>query len=94
MLRNRFGSVMPFLPLVSTAALVVWTLYVSPYSKYGDNWAIVPALLALSVVIALHIDLLVKNGWRLNWSLYAVVHGFVFLMIWIWCLTLISKDSL
>jgi hypothetical protein len=42
-------------PLGVTALLVVWTILVSPHSKYGDSWAIDPALIALPLVIGLHV---------------------------------------
>jgi hypothetical protein len=89
-------------PIVFTILLVIWTAIVSPFSKYGDNWAIMPAVALAPVIIAWHLSLL---GIRLgNWTrrrdilsfygIYGVVHLSVFAGIWLWCLMRISKDSL
>lgn len=44
-----------YAPLSVTALLVLSTLYVSPHSKYGDSWAIDPALVAPPLVVGLYV---------------------------------------
>jgi hypothetical protein len=83
-----------YLPVVFTIALLLWTAIVSPYSKYGDAWAIIPALSILPIVLGLHIFLAFKRRWQSGWIVYGVVHVSILLVVWIWCLMLISKDSL
>jgi hypothetical protein len=53
-----------YTPLGITALLVVWAVLVSPHSKYGDAWAIVPALLTLPLVVGVHVLLAYKAQWR------------------------------
>jgi hypothetical protein len=76
--------------------LMAWTAAVYPFSAYGDNRAIVPAFIALPVVVIWHAALIVKAqlGCRGAAAVVAVCHFAVFLGLWIGCLMLISKDSL
>jgi hypothetical protein len=83
-----------YTPLGVTALLVLWTVYVSPHSKYGDSWWIDPALVALPLVVGLHLLLAYKSRWRSRFIAYGILHCAIFSYIWIWCLTMISKDSL
>jgi hypothetical protein len=87
-------SIRTFAPVAVTALLIVWTCVVSPYSKYGDMWAIVSALLALPLVAGLHLLSAYKEGWSKRVVIYALIHCVLFFVIWIGCLTVISKDSL
>jgi len=81
-------------PLGLSAFLVMWTVLASPYSHYGDYWAVIPVLLVLPSVIALHIYLLVNNGWK--WKLLSItaVHIIILSVVWLKCLMIVSKDSL
>ena len=81
-------------PLGVTALLVLWTVFVSPHSRYGDSWAIDPALVALPLVVGLHVLLAYKSRWRSHFITYGIVHCAILFPIWFWCLTMISKDSL
>jgi hypothetical protein len=93
--------VLALVPITLTLLLVVWTFIVSPFSKYGDDWAIVPALTVAPVIIAWHLSLLgVRLGdWTRRrdilrfYGIYGLVHLSVFAVIWLWCLMRISKDS-
>lgn len=84
-----------FSPVLVTALLCLWTMAVCPFSKYGDNWAIVPALVAPLVVLTAHIRLSIVDTWSpvVLWS-YALVHAGILFPLWILCLMLISKDGL
>ena len=85
-------------PIALTILMIIWTAIVSPFSKYGDNWAIVPALALAPVVITWHLALFgVRRG---DWAyhrgvlvIYALIHLFIFIPIWFGCLMLISKDG-
>jgi hypothetical protein len=82
-------------PILGTILLVIWTLVVSPYSKYGDAWAICPALLALPAVLIWHGALVfLLRHYRRTAALVAACHVGLVLPIWFWSLMLISKDSL
>lgn len=95
-------------PLLIFGALIGWTAMVSPYSKYGDNWAIDPAIFSFPLFVISNIILAI--GWvkkafgRGNMAMeifsvlagisYVVVSGAIFLWPWLYCLSSISKDSL
>ena len=82
-------------PVVVTVALVVWTVLVSPHSKYGDDWAIWPALLAFPIALIWHIAIFImRRSHRRSAALVAACHLVILAPIWTWCLMAISKDSL
>jgi len=85
------------IPVFITLLLISWTSIVSPYSKYGDNWAIAPALIMAPIVFIWHLFLIFYNKGKekkILFSLYGVIHLSIFSWIWIYCLMKISKDSL
>jgi hypothetical protein len=82
------------LPLVPTAFLVVWTVLVYPFSKYGDNWAIWPALLVLPLALFMHIYLVVALRPRRSLVFYGIIHLAFLAVLWFGCLMLISKDAI
>jgi hypothetical protein len=82
------------MPLVLTGFLFLWTWMVSPYSKYGDNWAVVPAILLFVAIIVWHVGLIITQERRALLVAYAVVHIATIFRPWIYCLMKISKDSL
>jgi hypothetical protein len=82
------------LPLVLTILLVCWTALVSPFSKYGDNWAIYPALIVLPLTVLVHGWLIIANKPAMPFVAYAATHIPFQFVIWIYCLMKISKDSL
>jgi len=91
---SRYSYAFPFF---ITLLLIGWTVIVSPYSQYGDNWAILPALIMAPIVFFWHMLLIFNNKGKekkILLSFYAVIHILIFLMIWIYCLMKISKDSL
>ncbi len=81
-------------PIYLTIFLAAWTAYVQPTSTYGDDWAIYPALMVFPLVIILHVIILFLNRWNIKFIFYAVVHIALLFVPWIYCLMLISKDSL
>ena len=74
--------------------MVVWTVIISPYTKYGDTWAVLPIIIMFSSAIVLHFILLIEKSWAVNYIAYAVMHIPASFMIGIYCLSRISKDSL
>lgn len=91
---RQFPVPMLYWPVILSALLVCWTLLVSPHTKYGDTWALVPILLVFLSVVAIHIGILVKRGWTAGLIVYGVLHIAIVLALSFWSLTLISKDSL
>jgi len=93
---NKALTLKYFTPAAITVAVVLWTFAVSPYSKYGDNWAVYPVIFAAPIILAWHIYLVIKPGTtsRINQTIYAVAHGSIFFVIFLYSLMLISKDSL
>jgi hypothetical protein len=95
--RSRYNCAMTrstYFPLWGTPLLVLWTILVSPYSKYGDDWAISPAVATLPLVIGLHVAIAYRARWSWNFIAYGLIHSALFFVIWIYCLMAISKDSL
>ena len=88
----RFG--MAYWPLGLTGLLIIWTIAISPYSRYGDYWAIVPALAVFPLTAGMHLVLLIKGRWRTTLVLYAIAHLVGLFAIWLLCLMRLSKDSL
>jgi hypothetical protein len=83
-----------YYPLAGTALLVLWTCLVAPHSQYGDNWAILPAIATLPLVIGLHLAVAYRARWSWSAVAYGLIHCALFFVIWIYCLMAISKDSL
>ena len=61
-------------PLGATAAVALWTAMVSPHTRYGDNWAVYPVLVAFLGVLGIHALLLVRSRFRIAMGAYAIVH--------------------
>ena len=81
-------------PLLLTVLLILWTLAVAPFTKYGD-WQVYPALLIAPIVLVAHILLIaLRKGARLGLLLYAIIHGAIFSVVWMGCIMWISKDCL
>ena len=91
---DKLDSLWPIGPIFLTLFLVLWTLSVSPYSKYGDNWAIYPAMLVLPAALLWHVALIWFQKPRLPLIVYAVIHLVLLFWIWVYCLMKISRDSL
>jgi len=82
-----------FAPVVFTLLLLIWTALVYSGSQYG-SWHIYPALAVVPLVLLCHVALIVWHSPRMPFVLYAVAHLIVLIPLWVWCLMLISKDSL
>ena len=83
-----------FMPVIITAFLIAWTLVVSPFSKHGDDWAIIPALLVLPIVVIWHIGLVIVSRPRFPLILFGMLHTLALFVIWMICIMKISKDAL
>jgi len=102
--RFKSSRIISLIPIFVTFFLVIWTISVSPYSEYGDMWAIYPAVLVLPFVFWWHIFLCFKRQEinslfsRVEWSSmymgYGIIHLLILFPVWLYCMTLISKDSL
>ena len=98
-IRNKPTSNIPLrrllAPVLLTGVLVVWTAAVYPFSVYGDNWSIWPALIVLPIIVIWHTALVFKlRGHRKPALVASLAHLCVLVPLWIACLMLISKDSL
>jgi len=81
-------------PLLLTVFLIIWTIVVSPYSKYGNDWAVYPALAVLPIVVIWHSVLVILEKSKGVFIAYGLVHTAILFVIWVYCLMKISKDSL
>lgn len=82
-------------PIAITFLLIGWTACVYPFSKYGDSWAIAPALISLPAVLILDVLIVVKQIQNRAIAVaLSTVHLCVFVLLWFGSLMLISKDSL
>ena len=82
------------LPIGLTLLMILWTILVSPYTKYGDNWALYPVIIIFLVNLVWHIYLIMSQQTRAMYVLYAIGHISVLVIIVFFCLMKISKDSL
>ena len=83
-------------PVVVSLLVLLWTFSISPFTKYGDNWAIYPVITAALIIIGWHIFLVVKPGTvsRAQTIIYGILHLAIFSYVFMLSLMLISKDSL
>jgi hypothetical protein len=81
-------------PAVLTLLLILWTSVVSPYSHYGDKWAIYPPIALLLLAVVWHALLVMFLQPRWKYVIYAVMHLPVMVLVLAYCMMLISKDSL
>ena len=61
-------------PVAITLLVGTWTTVVSPYTEYGDSWAVIPVLGALVVVLLWHVWLAVRGPGRGVLIAYGVAH--------------------
>jgi hypothetical protein len=85
---------MLLVPLAITLAIALWTALVSPYSEYGDSWAVLPVLGAFVLVLLWHVGLIVKGPGRGVLIAYGVAHLAFWMPFGWFCMMRISKDSL
>ncbi len=90
--KATFGA-SKYIPLALTGLLILWTAVVYPFSKYGDAWAIYPAVSIFPATIIAHVWLVIVSRPRLNALLYGLLHISIQFVIWLGCLMLIGKDS-
>jgi hypothetical protein len=82
------------MPIVFTGLIFLWTWIVSPYSKYGDNWAVLPAVILFAAIVLWHLGLIITQDHKILLLAYAFGHVALLFEPWIYCLMRISKDSL
>ena len=79
-------------PLLCTLVMLLWTAAVSPYTKYGDDWAATPVEVIFIVAVVLHLFIIVKERWRPLYLFYAAVHVPFSFIVGTFCLMLITKS--
>ena len=83
-----------YLPPIFNVMMLEWASITSPYSKYGDTWAVLPIIVMFFAVTVIHFMLLIKKHWAARYIAYAAAHIPASFMIGVYCLARISKDSL
>jgi len=70
-------------PPFFSAMVLVWAIVISPYTQYGDNWAIYPVLVVAFLILGWHIFLIVspKETSRRRLILYGIIHIVIFAYI-------------
>ena len=81
-------------PIYLTLFMILWTACVSPFSVYGDDWAIMPVVAILPFVFIIHVILIIRKRANIKFIIYGVVHIMLLFQGWLLCLALISKDSI
>jgi hypothetical protein len=81
-------------PLALNLVSVMWAFAVSPYTSYGDNWAIDPVLAIAVLVVVNHVALIFVSNRKMMPVFYLVLYLPPSVYLWLYCLTIISKDSL
>lgn len=81
-------------PIFLNIMLILWTVIVSPHSKYGDNWAVYPIVIVGLVILIWHIGLIFLEKSKLIFAVYGLIHLSFSFIFWIYCLMKISKDAL
>ena len=81
-------------PLALNLVCFMWALMISPYTSYGDSWAINPVLAIAVIVVTCHIALIFVVKRKIMPILYAVLYLPSSVYLWIYCLMKISKDFL
>ncbi len=83
-----------FVPVFLTLVILLWTIAVRSFTRFGDNWALYPILVIDLVILIWHVGLIVTEPRKLPFIAYGAVHLIAVVGITIVCLMLISKDSL
>ena len=83
-------------PVAVSLMVLLWAFTISPFTKYGDNWAIYPVLVSAPIIVGWHIFLVARPSLisRGHIIIYGIVHLAIFSYIFMLSLMLISKDSL
>jgi hypothetical protein len=90
---NKVRRFLVIFPVLLTLLLIIWTLAVFKFSKYGD-WLGYPALLTFPAAFLWHIVLIAVEKPKWLFVLYAVIHLLLLFGIWLGCLMLITKGSI
>jgi hypothetical protein len=85
---------MKYWPIILNVPLICCTLIVAPHTSYQDRWALIPVLVVFVSVIAIIWRQLVKGGWTSGVIIAGILNFGFLLIVSIWSLVLISKDSL
>jgi len=83
-----------YVPLLLTGFLILWTAAVYQFARYGNKWAIYPALAVFPATLLVHVWIVVASRPRDRALWYALLHLALQFVIWLGCLMLISKDAL
>jgi hypothetical protein len=94
MIKMVVCRILSFGPILLTLLLIIWTILVSPYSQYGDNWAIYPPMALLPLAVVWHVYQIVSFKPKWPYVVFFLVHIPAMFVILLYCMFQISKDSL
>lgn len=94
--KNKAESFKVAAPVCASLLVLIWSLFIRPFTSYGDDWALIPVFIAAIFVVGWHIFLLFRPGKfsRASILFYGFVHLGIFAYIFLLSLMWISKDSL
>lgn len=80
------------LPFIIDLLLLTWTAITAPITGGQENWAVIPALLALPAVLVAHLWIMATDKTPAGFAFF-VVHFLIFVPVWWWCVLAISKGE-
>ena len=85
-----------FVPVGLLILVPAWTIIISPFISYRDNWAIYPILVTALIIVSWHIYLIVSPGTIPRWKLmiYGLVNLSLFSQAALWAMMKVSKESI
>lgn len=81
-------------PLMLTAIVIIWTMIISRFTTYGDEWAAYPILVVFVITLILHVWFVVALQPKVPLVLYGVLHLLIQAAIFLYCIIIITKNAL
>lgn len=82
-------------PLILTATIVGWSIVAADvWGRHYNNWTVKPLLVLPFVLLVWHAMLCVGESRKALYIIYMIVHLLSFVVVFLWCLMLLTGDSL
>jgi hypothetical protein len=81
-------------PASITVFMIVATVAYSPWASYRDSWIVVPILVCWGIAIFWHLLLIATEQEKPNMVLYTLVHLPVMFVVTLFCVHVLSGDTL
>ena len=81
-------------PIICDLLVLIWTACVFKFTNYGDYWASYPVAAIFVGAVLLHLLIVIREKPRMKYVAYAALHIPFSFVLYILCLTLITKDYL